>query len=221
MTDKINFKIFKPFGSTLAKATLPLELIKDFKQDLKKIREDKQKQKDHDWSKRLVGHVAEEYLISPEIMLKWKRKFFDPIMVSYTNAHFREETVKSILINSAWYVISKPNDYNPIHRHTEYTKNKNYHLSSVGYLQIPQSMIPTDNAKEHNDFSGNTEFVEGSEGMFTDSNYRVMPKDMERTWILFPNNLSHQVYPFNSSNKNEERISFSFNATINFEENIN
>jgi hypothetical protein len=57
--------------------------------------------------------------------------------------------------------------------------------------------------------------------MFTDSNYRVMPKDMERTWILFPNNLSHQVYPFNSSNKDEERISFSFNATINFEENIN
>ena len=36
MTDKINFKIFKPFGSTLAKATLPLELIKDFKEDLKK-----------------------------------------------------------------------------------------------------------------------------------------------------------------------------------------
>ena len=98
MTDKINFKIFKPFGSTLAKATLPLELIKDFKEDLKKIRQDKQKRKDHDWSKRLVGHVAEEYLISPEIMLKWKRKFFDPIMVSYTNAHFREETVKSILI---------------------------------------------------------------------------------------------------------------------------
>ena len=41
MTDKINFKIFKPFGSTLAKATLPLELIKDFKEDLKKIRQDK------------------------------------------------------------------------------------------------------------------------------------------------------------------------------------
>ena len=45
MTDKINFKIFKPFGSTLAKATLPLELIKDFKEDLKKIRQDKQKKK--------------------------------------------------------------------------------------------------------------------------------------------------------------------------------
>jgi hypothetical protein len=48
-----------------------------------------------------------------------------------------------------------------------------------------------------------------------------MPNEMERTWILFPNNLTHVVYPFNSSDKNDERISFSFNATINFEESIN
>ena len=91
MSDKINFKLFKPFGSTLAKATLPLELLKDFKEDLKKIRADKKKQKDHDWGERLVGHVAEEYLITPEIMLKWKAAFFDPIIVSYTNAHIKHK----------------------------------------------------------------------------------------------------------------------------------
>ena len=45
MTDKINFKIFKPFGSTLAKATLPLELIKDFKEDLKKLEKIKKNNK--------------------------------------------------------------------------------------------------------------------------------------------------------------------------------
>lgn len=217
MSEKINFKLFKPFGSTLAKAELPLQLIKDFKDDLKVIREDKQKKKDHNWGDRLVGHVAEEYLITPSVMLKWKRAFFDPIIVSYTNAHYREDKIKSILINSAWFVVSKPNDYNPAHRHTEYSKTKNYHLSCVGYLQIPESMIPTDNAKQHNDFSGNVEFLEGSEGMFTDVNYRIMPNEMERTWILFPNNLTHVVYPFNSTNKDDERISFSFNATINFE----
>lgn len=216
MTDKINFKIFKPFGSTLAKAVLPLNLIKDFKEDLKNIRSDKEKKNNHDWGERLVGHVAEEYLITPEIMLKWKKSFFDPIIASYTNAHYKEEKIESILINSAWYVVSKPGDYNPCHRHTEYTKTKNYHLSCVGYLQIPEAMIPTENAKQHNDFSGNTEFIEGSEGMFTDVNYRITPNEMERTWILFPNSLSHIVYPFNSTNKDEERISFSFNATINF-----
>ena len=55
MSDKINFKLFKPFGSTVAKAVMPLELMKDFQDDLKKIRQDKEKQKNHDWSKKLVG----------------------------------------------------------------------------------------------------------------------------------------------------------------------
>jgi hypothetical protein len=35
MSDKINFKLFKPFGSTVAKAVMPLELMKDFQNDLK------------------------------------------------------------------------------------------------------------------------------------------------------------------------------------------
>jgi hypothetical protein len=213
MSDKINFKLFKPFGSTLAKATLPLELLKDFKEDLKKIREDKQKQKDHDWSKKLVGHVAEEYLITPEVLLKWKGAFFDPIIASYTNAHYKSSKIQNILINSAWYVISQPGDYNPLHRHTEYIY-PNYHLSCVGYLQIP-NMISTTNAKLENNFSGQTEFVEGSEGMFCDVSHRVDPQ--ERDWILFPNTLSHIVYPYDTKDDNKERISFSFNATIVFD----
>ena len=45
MSDKINFKLFKPFGSTVAKAVMPLGLMKDFQDDLKQIREDKDKQK--------------------------------------------------------------------------------------------------------------------------------------------------------------------------------
>ena len=214
MSDKINFKLFKPFGSTLAKAELPLQLLKDFKDDLKTIREDKQKRKDHNWGDRLVGHVQEEYLISPPIMLKWKAAFFDPIIISYTNAHFKMEKVKSVLINSAWYVVSKPGDYNPLHNHSEYIKG-NYSLSCVGYLSLPESMIPSENAKSHNDYSGQIQFVEGSENQFSDSKLRIDPK--VRDWYLFPNYLMHSVYAFNSENKNAERISFSFNATINFE----
>ena len=149
MSDKINFKLFKPFGSTLAKAELPLQLIKDFKDDLKAIREDKQKKKDHNWGDRLIGSVSAEYLITPSVMLKWKRQFFDPIIVSYTNAHYKQEKVKSVLINSAWYVVSKPGDYNPLHNHCEYIKGSNYDLSCVGYLSLPDSMIPTQNAKSH------------------------------------------------------------------------
>ena len=214
MKDKINFKIFKPFGSSMARAELPLELLKDFKEDLKKIRADKTKQKQHDWGERLVGHVAEEYLITPEVMLKWKRAFFDPIMVGYVNAHFKNQVkIRSILINSAWFVCQKAGEYNPLHNHCEYL-GKNYHLSCVGYLSLPESMKSTESAKKHNDFSGEIEFVEGSENMFTDCRYRIKPE--VRQWFLFPNSLNHIVYAFDSD-KDEERISFSFNATINFE----
>ena len=213
MKDKINFKLFKPFGSSMAKAELPLELIKDFKEDLKNIRADKTKQKQHDWGERLVGHVAEEYLISPEIMLKWKRAFFDPIMVSYTNAHIKHK-IKSILINSAWYVISKPGDFNPLHNHCEYIKG-NYDLSCTGYLSLPESMTSTKNAKSHNDYSGEIQFVEGSENKFSDMQLRITPQ--VRDWYLFPNYLMHSVYAFDSKDPNAERISFSFNATINFD----
>ena len=100
-----------------------------------------------------------------------------------------------------------------MHNHCEYL-GKNYHLSCVGYLSLPESMKSTESAKKHNDFSGEIEFVEGSENMFTDCRYRIKPE--VRQWFLFPNSLNHIVYAFNS-NKDEERISFSFNATINFE----
>ena len=213
MSDKINFKLFKPFGSTLAKATLPLELLKDFKEDLKKIREDKQKQKDHDWGDRLIGHVDSEYLISPEVMLKWKRQFFDPIMVSYVNAHIKQK-ISNILINSAWFVVSKSGDFNPLHNHCEYTKG-NYDLSCTGYLALPESMTSTKNAKSHNDYSGEIQFVEGSENKFSDSQLRITPQ--VRDWYLFPNYLMHSVYAFDSKNPNDERISFSFNATVVFD----
>jgi len=79
MTDKINFKLLKPFGSTLAKAELPLQLVSDFLKDLKEIREDKDKARTHDFGNNLVGAVQEEYLITPELMLKWKQKFFNPL----------------------------------------------------------------------------------------------------------------------------------------------
>ena len=38
-----------------------------------------------------------------------------------------------------------------------------------------------------------------------------------RDWILFPNSLSHVVYPYNTDDKDNERISFSFNATVIFD----
>ena len=110
MTDKINFKLLKPFGSTLAKAELPLQLISDFLKDLKEIREDKEKSKTHDFGNNLVGAVQEEYLITPELMLKWKQKFFNPIISQYAIHHYPYKCAHETCIVGACWPAERVND---------------------------------------------------------------------------------------------------------------
>ena len=219
MTDKINFKLLKPFGSTLAKAELPLQLVSDFLKDLKQIREDKEKSKTHDFSNNLVGAVQEEYLITPELMLKWKQKFFNPIIQQYSLHHYPHKTVKNIKILSAWFVVSVSGDQNPQHTHTNFGKDedKQPHLSCVGFLEIPKIMEENNsNEKNHHKINGKTQFSEGSESIFNNSIFTINPE--VRDWYLFPANLLHSVFPFYSENPKDERISFSFNSKIEFED---
>ena len=75
MTDKINFKLFKPFGSTMAKAELPNELVKDFLKDLNDIRQDPKKIETHAFGHKLAGQIYKEFLITPEVLIKWKKNF--------------------------------------------------------------------------------------------------------------------------------------------------
>lgn len=58
MSDKINFKLFKPFGSTVAKAVMPLGLMKDFQDDLKQIRQDKGKNKKYSKKQMKIARMA-------------------------------------------------------------------------------------------------------------------------------------------------------------------
>ena len=215
MTDKINFKMLKPFGSTLAKAELPLKLVSEFLKDLKEIRGDKEKSKTHDFGHHLVGAVKNEFLITPKLMLKWKQDFFNPVIKTYAEHHYPNKIAKKIIILSAWYVVSVSGDYNPQHSHTNFGKaeDKQPHLSCVGYLNLPAQMKDEkSHEKQHHRTNGHIEFNEGSEGIFTNALHMVKPE--VRDWYLFPCNLRHSVYPFFGDG---ERISFSFNAKVEFE----
>ena len=219
MTNKINFKLLKPFGSTLAKAELPLQLVSEFLKDLKQIREDKEKSKRHDFGNHLVGAVTAEYLITPELMLKWKQQFFNAIISKYVISHYPHKTVKNIKILSAWFIISVSGDQNPQHTHTNFGKDedKQPHLSCVGFLQIPKIMEENNsNEKNHHKINGKTQFSEGSESFFNNSIFTIDPQ--VKDWFLFPANLLHSVFPFYSENPKDERISFSFNTRVEFED---
>ena len=70
--------------------------------------------------------------------------------------------------------------------------------------------------KPHNSVGGKLEFMEGTEDIFTNSNYLI---DVNLgDFYIFPSSLRHTVYPFHSSSDVNERISFSFNAKIVFDE---
>ena len=216
MKDKINIKMFKPFGSTISEQTLPDNLVKDFLADLKMIRglspEERQR---YSFAHKLVGSVDSEYMVPPEVLLKYKHSFFDVCITEYCQTLYPDFKVKRIVINSCWYVVQKINQFNSIHQHTNHTafEQKHPQISCVGYLQIPK-MIPLECAKPHHDVSGSIEFFEGSENYFTFSSWRRDPT--EKTYLIFPSHLAHFVAPFNSPDPDAERISFSFNACVEF-----
>ncbi len=60
------------------------------------------------------------------------------------------------------------------------------------------------------------EFMGGTEDIFTNANYLLQP--ILKDFYIFPASLRHAVYPFHSSSDMDERISFSFNAKIVFDE---
>ena len=62
MSDKIECRLLKPFGSTIAKSSLPKELIEDFLKDLYDIRKDPDKAKQYSFGHKLAGSIYKQLL---------------------------------------------------------------------------------------------------------------------------------------------------------------
>ena len=209
--------LLKPFGSTILKSELPDDLVKDFYNDLTKIRQDPKLVEEHKFGHRLAGNLYKELLVSHDVMLKWKQKFFDPLIVHYAINHYKHKKVKQIIITASWHNIQKSGDFNPCHTHTSFEDRfVSPDISTVGYIKLPQSMTDFKHSKEHHKVGGFIEFMEGTEDIFTNANYLLQPKLAD--FYIFPASLRHAVYPFYSDNETDERISFSFNAKIVFNE---
>ena len=213
----VKCSLLKPFGSTILKSELPDDLVKEFLDDLNTIRSSPEKTKGHQFGHRLAGNLYRELLVSHPVMLKWKQKFFDPLIVHYATSHYKHKKVKQIIITASWHNIQKSGDFNPNHTHTHFEdRHISPDISTVGYLKLPKSMKDYKHSKEHHSVGGMIEFTEGTEDMFTNANYLVEP--ITKDFYIFPSSLRHAVYPFHSDSETDERISFSFNAKIVFDE---
>jgi len=213
----IKCALLKPFGSTILKSELPDDLVKEFLNDLNTIRSSPEKIEGHKFGHKLAGNLYKELLVSHTVMLKWKQKYFDTLIVHYATSHYKEKKVKQIIITASWHNIQKSGDFNPCHTHTHFQdRHISPDISTVGYIKLPKSMVDYKHSKKHHAVGGHIEFVEGTEDMFTNANYLIQP--MVKDFYIFPSSLRHAVYPFYSDNETDERISFSFNAKIIFDE---
>ena len=99
-------------------------------------------------------------------------------------------------ISSVWVNEMERNEYNPMHHHT--SPNTFYGLSSVLFLNDPKDFGP-EYAQPNNPSNGRLEFMGNGGGQFSTNQIKINVK--EGDFYVFPFDLKHGVYPFNSDVK--------------------
>ena len=196
-------ELIRPFGPIVAKVTMPKDIIDSLNKYVDKIINNESKSKELDYGKMLAGNVKQEFLLEREFALVsgWEG-FLKENVEKWIFKSLNKKITQFDIIDS-WIVRQFENDYNPLHAHGG-------HVSGVGYLKLPDDFgKPIQDAKINN-LNGNLQLVHGSSMFLSPVTLNIKPKVGE--FIFFPNYLMHAVYPF--KNKNSERRSISFNASI-------
>jgi len=199
-----NVHVVKPFGPLVMMAQLPEGFIKKLN-DIVDVIKDKK-----DMGSRLAGVIETESEI-PHSMLEEKKvmDIFHALSRSYIEQAYLNANQKDIWdvmdvktqMQSIWSVSQYENEYNPQHTHSH------CQISAVLYLKIPAVKPRNISGKQEKD--GQIEFTYGqTDSVFTTGSFVARPKP--GMCLLFPNNLYHQVYPFQGSG---ERRSIAFNMT--------
>ena len=202
----LDLKVFKPFGPSIAKVSMPENIINELNKYTDQIIKDSDKLKDLNYGKELVGNVQQEFKLGKEFMNKigWGEFLAKGAKSWIEESH--KKTITKFNINSSWIVRQYKNEYNPAHFHTG-------HVSGVGYLKVPENLGESVQTDKKNNYNGKLELIHGSKMFLCEPQYRVKPKVGD--FYFFPHYLLHTVYPFSDSK--EERRSVSFNATVDHE----
>ena len=206
MNENFQISVTRPFGPSIAKVTMPKELIDTLNQYIDKIVKDEKKSKKLDYGQNLAGNVKQEFILENDFVDK--SGFLKFLGLSTTNWIKLSglPKIKKFNLISAWAVRQFQNEYNPLHVHSG-------HISGVGYLKIPQNLGSTFQKTKKNNSNGSLDLIHGAKMFLSESNITIKPKVGD--FYFFPHYLMHSVYPF--TNTDEERRSVSFNATIDNE----
>ena len=203
---------FVYLGQTVLKYEVPLEIFVG----LNEIYE-KQKKQLPKANKQLVGKIEDEvslfysgpnndkmhqHCFVPQDILQW----FDSVFNHYLSWNKIGPNQRSI--NSIWVNEMKANEYNPVHIH----QGKLYTgLSSVMVLKLPTNYGVEYSAADKPQ-NGKLQLLGSASGQFAKVDYQPILR--ERDFYVFPYDMRHCVYPFNSTN--EVRRTLAANCDVHY-----
>ena len=200
-------RILKPFGPSIARATIPKILVEKLNNYIDQIIEDEKKANELDIGADLVGNVTQEFELEKDFSQKVGWESFLKRGIESWISFATGKKINSFELINTWVVRQFKNEYNPIHWHSG-------HISGVGYLKVPKSLGATvQKVKEEKklvNLNGNLQLIHGNRMFLCDSTATFKPEVGD--FYFFPNYMLHSVSPF--MNSDEERRSISFNATI-------
>lgn len=203
---KNSIYVKRPFGPSIAKVKIPIDMIKNLNEYIDKIIEDKKKLKSLDYGPKLAGNVFQEFFLENDFIMKsgWL-KFLGENTKEWIAKSETEKEVKSFKLIKTWVVRQFQNEYNPMHVHGG-------HVSGVGYLKVPDDVGKQiqESKRADDNKNGCLQLVYGTKNFLSPSIINIKPEVGD--FYFFPNYLMHVVYPF--SNSDQERRSISFNAEI-------
>lgn len=197
-----NLEIWQPFGPSIAKVSIPSEMIKLMNNYIDEVIIDEKKSESLESGYKLAGNVTQEFRLEGEFMKKIK--WMDFLALSVQNWILKKtgNKIKRFDLIASWVVRQFKNEYNPVHYHGG-------NVSGVGYLKVPSNMGNTIQ-KDKKNRNGNLVLIHGSSQFLSKSILTIEPKVGD--FYLFPNYVMHTVYPFTDTD--DERRSVSFNANL-------
>ena len=209
---KLNFE-FIFLGQSILRYRVPLDIFQIINHiyDVNKNRLDKA-------NKQLVGKIEDEHSLfyGGKDESKMKRHNRLPTMVT----HYFIEMFKHYLafnkikdydlhLNSIWVNEMKQHEYNPAHIHRGMLFTG---LSSVMILNLP-STYGKEYSNDEVPQNGKLQILGSASGQFAKIDYQ--PQLNVRDFFIFPYDMRHCVYPFNSTN--ETRRTLAANCDVNFD----
>ena len=203
-----NIIVLRPFGPSIAKVTMPNEIVEKLNKYVDETIANESKSKELDYGANLAGNVKQEFRLEQKFIDEcgWGQFLANSAATWIYQSLGRQKKITKFNLISSWIVRQFDNEYNPLHVHGG-------HISGVGYLKVPKTFgkLKQDNKAYNN--NGNLNLVHGSRMFLSKSIYNIEPKVGD--FYFFPNYLMHTVFPFKDTN--EERRSISFNAIIDDE----